>query len=116
MRIRAQSLTFNTTDMSQATCTSSWVEIQAAELVAIQVAYTGSPVGSLVLQGSNDQSVVTSLVDTTYDSTIAVAAAGNSLWNLGNVGFPYIRVLYTKTSGTGTISGTINGKGSPGGS
>lgn len=117
MRIGALDLAFNTTDMSQASCTSSWVDVQPNSMFFIQVKYTGSPVGTLVLQASNDKVVASTMDDTTtYNSTIAVSGPGNDAWNVDGIGFQWVRVVYTRTSGSGTLTGTFNGKGAPGGS
>lgn len=76
-------------------------------LSAIQAVWTGSPVGTLKLQISNDNVTYT---DYTGSST-AVSGAGNFIWNLLDVGYRYIRVAYTAASGSGTLNANISIKG-----
>jgi len=87
---------------------------------AIQAVASGAPVGSLKLQascddvpsgtGSNPSANVTHWSDIA-GTTQAVSASGNYFWNVSDIGFKWIRVVYTFTSGTGTLTITYNGKG-----
>lgn len=113
-------------DMSAATITSDPTILQSLSLVSYAVSWSGTaPVGTLAVQVSDDYSL---------DSTGTVSNAGT--WNTvtlniagvptssiaitGNTGKGYIevgptaayavRLLYTKTSGTGTFQATINAK------
>ena len=87
---------------------------------SIQIFFTGSPVGTFKLQMSNDYGFnnsgspntpkevlqtakITNWTDI-VDSPLAVSAAGNVAWNFQNAGFEWVRVVYTPTSGTGTIT------------
>ncbi len=67
--------------------------------------WTGTPTGSFKLQGSNDvESTVTDWEDIP-GSTLAVAgAAGTQMWNYADAPFRWVRIVYTATSGTGTLS------------
>ena len=87
--------------------TSPVQQLTQMAMCSIQANFTGSPVGSLILQISNDNLVWT---DYTGSST-AVSGAGNFLWNLVSTGFQFVRVFYDRTSGTGSLSITVNGKG-----
>jgi len=68
----------------------------------IGVAITGSDVaGTMKLQASDDAS-------TWWDvpsSSTAVTASSDPMWNIADVNYPYVRVAWTYTSGTGNISG-----------
>lgn len=64
----------------------------------------GSPVGTLLLQYSNDG---TNWADDT-DSQVAISADGDTLFNVSDVGFVYARVKYTRTSGTGSMTATVH--------
>lgn len=89
---------------------------------SIQLVFTGSPVGTFKLQGSDDPGSpnagegaqangVTNWTDIAASSQ-AIAAAGNILWDVANCGYNFVRVAYTATSGTGTVtSARINVKG-----
>ncbi len=89
--------------------------------IAIQAVLTGSPVGTLKLQGScdfgarnqpeaggNDQ--VVNWTDIA-DSTAVVSGAGTASWNFQGSFYKWIRLVYTATSGAGTITARANSKG-----
>lgn len=87
--------------------TSNKQQLNHIAMASIQAVYTGSPVGTLKLQISNDD-----ITWTDYSgSGAAVSGAGDFMWNISNVAFPLIRVVYTKTSGSGSLDITVNGKG-----
>lgn len=94
-------------DMSQATVTSNSQQLVQMAVASIQAVFTGSPVGTLKLQISNDNSNWTDYTN----SSVSVTTSGNFLWNLVSVGFQYVRVVYTKSSGTGSLTVTVSGKG-----
>lgn len=108
MRIFNEPVTVsNSGDMSQATLTSNSIALDHMGLAAIQAVYTGSPVGSLKLQANVGGSTWTDVAS----STVSVTAAGDNMWNLADIGYSAVRVVYTKTSGTGTLSVRANCKG-----
>ncbi len=92
------------------------VWIGHAAIYAIQLVATGSPVGTFKLQASSDQggptnsqnSIVFSdqVVNWTdiADSSQAIAAAGNLMWTVQNPGYQWVKVVYTRTSGTGSLT------------
>lgn len=75
-------------------------------MCAIQLVFTGTPTGTFKLQCSNvvdtDQNTVNTWTDVA-DSSQAVIAAGNHVWNFSDLGFNRMRVYYTRTSGTGSL-------------
>jgi hypothetical protein len=95
----------------------------------IQIVFTGTPTGSFKLQASCDPVAAPSQVynangvvtftptnwSTVANSTFTVSAAGDVEWDYQNVGFNYVRVVYTDTSGgssTAVITAaTMCGKG-----
>lgn len=90
---------------------------------AIQAVWTGTPTGTFKLQASNDpvttqwptaQTQPTNWTDIT-NSSQAVSAAGNFMWNATDVMYNWVRVVYTDgSSGASTASLTtltFNGKG-----
>lgn len=90
---------------------------------SIQLVFTGSPGGNFKLQASNDpgqpnaaseaQQVVgvTNWTDV-LDSAQTISAAGNHVWTVENAGYTWVRVVWTATSGSGTLtSARANGKG-----
>lgn len=73
----------------------------------IQAVFTGTPNGTLSLQVSNDN-----VNYTTYTgSSTAITGAGSFAWLIGDIGFPWVQVVYSASSSTGTLSITVNGKG-----
>lgn len=116
-------------DMSQASITSLVTVIQTQSLVSYGVSWSGTtPIGVVSIQGSNDYAL---------DASGAVSNAGT--WNTlplqqsdgsvstsmavsGNTGSLMIditktsifatRLVYTKTSGVGTLQATVVGKAS----
>lgn len=103
-------------------CISTGVDLNQLALGSMQAVFTGSPVGSLKLQISSDNVApcdyhvsadpacnVVNWVDYT-GSTQAVSSSGNFMWNLTFVGYRWLRVVYTATSGSGSLSATATGK------
>jgi len=93
-------------DMSQATLTSTVVPLSECTYCSFQYVYTGSPVGTIQVQASNDNVNFTNI----DRSLINITAAGSSVVNLSEIGYIYARVLYTKTSGTGSLTITVGTK------
>ena len=108
-------------DMSTATLSSTGVDMNQIVLASIQAVMTGSPVGVLTLEVSNDIVKINPAVAnqganvvtwTTYTgSAVSVSASGDFLWNLSEIGYRWLRLKYTKTSGTGSLTAVMSGKG-----
>lgn len=86
----------------------------------IQAVWTGTPTGTFKLQISGDpQSNVPGAAPTNWSdysgSSEAISAAGNFYWNVGEVFFNWVRLVYTDGSGgTSTAvltASTFNAKG-----
>lgn len=90
---------------------------------SVQVVFTGTPVGSFKLQASNDAGspnastqplLATGVVNWTdiANSAQAVSAAGDITWNYANAGFNFVRLVYTASSSTGSLTvARLNTKG-----
>lgn len=84
---------------------------------AIQAVITGTLVGSAKLQVSVDPNTLSDPTSqptnwTDYvGSAQTVSSAGTLVWNISDVWFNWVRIVYTATSGTGNISANINTKG-----
>lgn len=101
-------------DMSDATISTEAILIDQIYGMSFQAVYTGSPVGSLIVELSNDiTSEGESVTNWTEcsDTEVSISAAGNSLINYDGVHAKWARVTYTKTSGTGSLSLTYFAKG-----
>lgn len=85
--------------------------------------FTGTPNGSLRLEVSNDKGVEDKnnggwsdagisnwTVDT--DSIFTITAAGDVTWNVQNCGYRWVRVRWTQSSSTGSMTSLrVNAKG-----
>lgn len=95
-----------TTNTFGASVNSDAISFEDAKIGAIQISMTGgSPVGTLKLQGSLDGG--TNWVDVESSSKSVAAATDGGIWHLAQVGYPIVRVAYTRTSGSTTASGYI---------
>jgi hypothetical protein len=105
-----------------ATFNSSVADTGESPNFSVHAVWSGgsSPIGALNLQGSNDKTVDhnsvshwTDLNTNIYIGSIAVSGtSGSYLFNIANGGFKWLRAVYTRTSGSGTMDVTFFGKGS----
>lgn len=80
---------------------------------SIQFKHTGSPAGSVKVQISNDEmgiSAEDTIWDDYTDSVTAIAAAGSIYLNFRQVAHGKIRVVYTYSSGSGSMTVKLIGK------
>lgn len=84
---------------------------------AIQAIWSAgaTPVGTLKLQGSCDAPVSGKGTDVTNWSDLGVTASvsgntGSAILQAANMGFKWLRLVYTNTSGTGTLNAFANAK------
>lgn len=111
------------TNVSMAASSNSiGVDVNQLNLMSIQAYWpsTGTPVGTLKVQVSNDRVSVSTTSDpaanvvnwTDYTgSTTTVNGAGDVLYNMTFAGYRWARLVYTRTSGTGTLNASFSGKG-----
>lgn len=100
--------------------TSGATNIQYTDNCAIQLNFTGTPVGIFSVEGSVDhavnamtgvQTVAGLWIPVTLDPIpVASGSSGQILIDMKELSFPWIRVVYTRTSGTGTLNGFISAK------
>ena len=110
---------FNSASMATS-LTSPVVEIRNQDNVGIQLHWTGAPVGDFDFQISSDhaqdsQGNVTNAGNwVSLPLSPAISAAGSAddaYVDLNQMSAMYCRVVYTRTSGTGSLSGVIVAKG-----
>lgn len=104
-------------DMS-ASITSSPTNARYLDNVTYQADFTGSPVGVFTVQVSGDyaqdmEGNVTnagSWVDYPLTSTLSTGAGSPAYADLNQLGSFWVRLVYTRTSGTGTLQAYVSGK------
>lgn len=80
-------------------------DVSLISMAAVQEVYTGTaPTGTIIVEGSND-----GVNFNTVDSN-AIVLAGSKMVRISPLEFVYLRVSYTRTSGTGTLTVNISGK------
>lgn len=90
------------------TITSASANIDEVVSYCVQAKFTGSPVGTIELQGSNNPAL---LGYTVIDLSIsAVNGAGSYMVNVEFPAYSYVQLVYIPTSGTGTMDAVINTK------
>jgi hypothetical protein len=98
-----------------ASINSSGIDLNQQMIYAIQAVWTGTPAGTLKIQVSNDivpvASSVVNWTDYTGSSQTLSGSAGDFVWNVLNVGYRWMRLVYTRSSSTGTLNVTYSGKG-----
>ena len=125
MRVANAAVTFGsgaTTKAMSASFNSDPIRVENLVNAAIQAKFEGggAPTGTLKLQASSDVGTdpgtgmsnvtVSNWTDLTGTSQ-AISASGDHMWTLQNMGYRWVRIVYTRTSGDDTFSARLNGKG-----
>ena len=106
-------------DMSQSSLTSAPTNIQFLDNVAIQFNFTGAPSGTFSIEVSADyeQDIGGATINvgnwvpvTLPTPPVASGSAGSVFIDLNQLAAPWVRVKYTKTSGTGSLTAWISAK------
>lgn len=116
-----QKLIISAGDMSDDVA-SIGIDTQQLAIGSIQAIWTTSDaLGSFEVEVSNDIVQVSSTADPAANvvnwspypglSLSVTGAAGDYMWEIGDVGSRWIRLKYTSTSGEGAVSSTFFGKG-----
>lgn len=82
---------------------------------AIQLVFTGTPSGNFKLQASNDVGHINSASEDVQDNGLVnwtdiagsaqtISAAGDHMWTVENAGYNWVRVVWTQTASTGTLT------------
>ena len=98
-------------DMSQASLTSTVTNIKNLDNICVYLSWTGTPTGTFNVYGNLTNDTSNGVPMSFATSPVASGSAGSILIDMNNLSFPYLYVTYTKTSGTGTLTATISGKG-----
>lgn len=108
-------------DMSQTTLTSAITATQMVDNIGYQINFTGAPVGTFAFQISQDYEPGRSpnseplnagnwVTIPVSPSIVASGSADSAYVDLNQMSAPYVRVVYTKTSGTGTLNVFVTAK------
>lgn len=85
--------------------TSSVVDVSEVINFAVHNIFTGTPTGTITIQASNNN------IDFATLTTVALAgAAGSDIKNFNDIGYLFVRVIYTFASSTGTLTTYISCK------
>lgn len=87
--------------------TSPWVDLSKINNYSITADWTGSPVGEFKIEFGNDEA----LPRTIPQSVIAVNGPNDASFIEATPAYDKVRVVYTATSGSGSLTVQINGKG-----
>jgi len=101
-------------DLSQATLTSETTELDSMFGFAVQCNFSGSAVGTVALQGSNDPVLEQQKSQVTNWTTIVtepLAAPGSIMFNVEPAMYKWLRCVYTRTSGSGSMTINFHAKG-----
>ena len=95
--------------------TSPITNIRGFDNVAYDIQFTGTPTGTFSVLVSSSYDPVTNpnaifIALTLSPSPVASGAAGQIGIDINQSGFQYIKLVYTNTSGTGTLSAFVSGK------
>jgi hypothetical protein len=107
-------MSFRTDDVVLLTNSSMGADFEAPPInvaayigISVQAIYTGSPTGTLVIQASGAVTNRPGDIDSSSWVDIGndpVTAAGSSLFNIRTPFYKWVRIVYRRTSGTGTVT------------
>jgi len=87
------------------------VESKLCRFASVQAVVTGTAAGSIKLQVSNDEVVNGGSPSNWSDltgATVSISGAGVYLIPAQNMGYQFIRAVYTASSGSGTITANLH--------
>lgn len=93
--------------------------VQFLDNIGFQFNFTGTPVGTFDVQVSADHSqdlegnvtVAGNWTSIPFSTQPAAAGAGATIYiDINQISAPYMRAIYTRTSGTGTLNAFITAK------
>lgn len=82
--------------------TSSALDTSSMVSVSVQAAVTGTCAGTIKMQASNDAASPVNWSDIA-NATVSVSNTGVYFIPKQDISYQYIRIVYTRTSGSGTL-------------
>lgn len=99
----------NAANAATASSTSSAIDASQMLSCSLQVTSAGTLAGTTKLQFSNELKSPTNWVDITSATVDSLDSQSVGIMKL-ETAYQWLRVVYTKSSGTGTITATLHGK------
>lgn len=99
-----------------ATITSEPTNVEFLDNIGLQIAWTSAnAVGTITIQGSNTyvkSPAAGTWFDLTFSPSLTQPASNNGDYGISINQFPWawLRVVYTRSSGTGTLTATLSAK------
>lgn len=87
--------------------TSSQIPLNQDFGFNIQITWTGTPVGILDVQASDDGVTYISILD----APVSTVGISKYMFNVSNPQYEFAQLVYTSTSGTGTMTAIVSIKG-----
>lgn len=84
--------------------TSTGFRVGEFDKFAVLVVTAGTAAGTMKLQASIDDSVYVDIPDT----KISISGSDNFLYSMAQFAYKYVRMVYVNSSGTSTITATVN--------
>lgn len=81
---------------------------------SVHMIYTGTPAGTLKIQCSNDTTTQSASVTNWVDiagASVVISGAGSTLFNVDQVFYKWIRVVYVRSGGAGSLDVNYFAKG-----
>lgn len=101
-----------------ATISTNGADVSSLPYGAVEFVYTGTPTGTIKIEGSIDNVPSASSVVTWYDTGVSVTgpsgSAGSQLVSMTLMGYKWLRATYTRVSGTGALTVNFFAKGGGG--
>lgn len=99
--------------------TSQVIDMRTMSQSSVQLQWTGTPTGTFSVQSSLDYSAspqgnilnAGTWTDIGISVTSPSGSAGGAIVDMSLTGLPYLRMVYTNVSGTGTLQALIFAKG-----
>lgn len=93
--------------------TSNSIDIRTVYGCSLQFKYTGAPEGTMTVEATDDEIVPAASQNwvTVAGSSVTVTGVGDWIYNIADLNTGFIRLRYTFTSGTGTLTAKIVTKG-----
>jgi hypothetical protein len=98
-----------------ATLTSQITEIRGFDNISYEADFTGTPTGTFSVQVSNSYDPVTNpnatfVILPLSPTPVASGSSGVVGIDINQSGFKWIKLVYTNTSGSGTLNAYVSGK------